>query len=50
VVPADHKWFTHLIVVEAMVATLEGLALKEPVMPPKQLATLQAARAALEAE
>ena len=50
VVPADHKWFTHLIVVEAMVATLEALALKEPVMPPEQLATLQAARAALEAE
>jgi PPK2 family polyphosphate:nucleotide phosphotransferase len=50
VVPADHKWFTHLIVVEAMIAALEDLDLKEPVAPPSQVAALQAARAALEAE
>ena len=50
VVPADHKWFTHLIVVEAMIAALEALKLKEPVAPPAQLAELQAARASLEAE
>jgi polyphosphate kinase 2 (PPK2 family) len=50
VVPADHKWFTHLIVVEAMVDALEALKLKEPEAPPEQLAELQAARAALEAE
>jgi PPK2 family polyphosphate:nucleotide phosphotransferase len=50
VVPADHKWFTHLIVVEAMIAALEALELKEPVMPPEQLAALQAARQALDDE
>jgi polyphosphate kinase 2 (PPK2 family) len=50
VVPADHKWFTHLIVVEAMIAVLEGLDLKAPVAPPAQVAELEAARAALEAE
>jgi polyphosphate kinase 2 (PPK2 family) len=50
VVPADHKWFTHLIVVEAMIAALEALELKEPVMPPEQLAALQAARQALDEE
>jgi PPK2 family polyphosphate:nucleotide phosphotransferase len=50
VVPADHKWFTHLMVVEAMIAALEALELKEPVMPPEQLAALQAARQALDEE
>jgi PPK2 family polyphosphate:nucleotide phosphotransferase len=50
VVPADHKWLTHLVVVEAMVAALEGLNLKLPSPPPEECARLQAARAALEAE
>ena len=50
VVPADHKWFTHLIVVEAMIARLTELDLKAPVAPPAQVAELEAARAALEAE
>jgi PPK2 family polyphosphate:nucleotide phosphotransferase len=50
VVPADHKWFTHLIVVEAMIAALEVLDLKAPVAPPAQVAELQAARAKLEEE
>jgi PPK2 family polyphosphate:nucleotide phosphotransferase len=50
VVPADHKWFTHLIVVEAMIHALEALDLKEPHVPPATLAELQAARSALEAE
>ena len=50
VVPADHKWFTHLIVVEAMVAALETLDLVVPVMPPAARAALEEAREALEAE
>ena len=50
VVPADHKWFTHLIVVEAMVAALEGLDLKVPCMPAAEVAALQEARETLEAE
>ncbi len=50
IVPADHKWFTHLIVVEAMIDRLTELDLKAPVAPPAQVAELEAARAALEAE
>jgi PPK2 family polyphosphate:nucleotide phosphotransferase len=50
VVPADHKWFTHLIVVNALIEALEALDLKAPEAPPAQVAELQAARASLEAE
>ena len=50
VVPADHKWFTHLIVVEAMVAALEALDLVVPVMPSAARGALEEAREALEAE
>jgi PPK2 family polyphosphate:nucleotide phosphotransferase len=50
VVPADHKWFTHLIVVEAMIATLEGLKLENPTMPAAACAALNEARKALEDE
>ena len=50
VVPADHKWFTHLIVVEVMVDALEHLNLKLPSVPPEEYARLQAARVKLEAE
>ena len=50
VVPADHKWFAHLIVVEAIIAALQALDLQVPAMPAAQLGELQRARAALEAE
>jgi PPK2 family polyphosphate:nucleotide phosphotransferase len=50
VVPADHKWFAHLVVVEAMTAALEALDLKTPSPPPEECARLRDARAALEAE
>jgi hypothetical protein len=50
VVPADHKWFTHLIVVEAMIDALEKLNLKLPSPPPEECARLAAARTELEAE
>ena len=50
VVPADHKWFTHLIVVEAMVAALEALDLKVPCVPKAEEEALQQAREKLEAE
>ncbi len=50
VVPADHKWFTHLIVVEAMIAVLDALNLHEPAMPAAQKAALLAARKSLEDE
>jgi PPK2 family polyphosphate:nucleotide phosphotransferase len=50
VVPADHKWFSHLVVVEAMVQALEALDLKEPSPSPEECARLKDARGALEAE
>ncbi len=50
IVPADHKWFAHLVVVEAMVQALEGLNLKDPSPSPEECARLQAARITLEQE
>ena len=50
VVPADHKWFTHLVVVEALIEALEALDLKPPVPSEAERAALAAARAQLEAE
>jgi len=50
IVPADTKWFTHLIVVAVMIETLEALELKTPCVPPDVLAELHAARKVLEAE
>ena len=50
VVPADHKWFSRLVVVEAMVAALEDLGLHLPVMGPEDHARLAEARRQLEAE
>ena len=44
VVPADHKWFTRLVVVRAMVDALEQLNLKPPVLDPAERAKLLAAR------
>src|SRR5512142_35918 len=50
VVPADHKWFTRLVVVEAIIAALEQLDLAFPTVPPGERKALQAARAELERE
>jgi PPK2 family polyphosphate:nucleotide phosphotransferase len=50
VVPADHKWFTRLIVVEAIIAALEKLDLAFPRVPPGERKALKAARAELERE
>ena len=46
VVPADHKWFTRLVVAETVVAAIEGLDLAwpEPALVPADIA---AARKAL---
>ena len=46
VVPADHKWYAHLVVVEAMIHALERMALSRP--PPE--GDLEEARRQLEAE
>ena len=47
VVPADNKWFTRLVVVEAIVQALEGLDLHYPRVTKAQKAALEVARKAL---
>ncbi len=50
VVPADHKWFTRLVVASAIVNTLERLDLAYPKIAPDMRKQLKAARQALENE
>jgi PPK2 family polyphosphate:nucleotide phosphotransferase len=50
VVPADHKWFTRLVVVEAMVAALEDLNLTVPSVDDAEKQHMAAARRQLEDE
>jgi hypothetical protein len=50
VVPADHKWFSRLLVAGAMIEALEGLDLKFPKIVGAALRELQQVRAALVAE
>jgi PPK2 family polyphosphate:nucleotide phosphotransferase len=47
VVPADNKWFTHLVVAAAIVETLEELGLSYPKVDPAKQKELQAARKTL---
>ena len=47
VVPADNKWFTHLVVAAAIVETLEGLDLAYPKVDAAKLKGIAAARRAL---
>ncbi len=47
VVPADHKWFTRLVVAAAVVDALEELDVRYPKLAPEQLRALAAARKAL---
>jgi PPK2 family polyphosphate:nucleotide phosphotransferase len=47
VVPADHKWFTRLVVAEAVADTMKRLDLRFPTVDTKQKKTLAAAEAAL---
>jgi len=50
VVPADHKWFTRLVVAAAIVDKLESLNLAYPKVAPDMRKQLNAARQALENE
>jgi PPK2 family polyphosphate:nucleotide phosphotransferase len=50
VVPADHKWFARLVVVEAIVDALEDLGVRFPAVPRAQREELKAVRRALERE
>jgi PPK2 family polyphosphate:nucleotide phosphotransferase len=47
VVPADHKWFTRLVVAEAIVDAMKGLDLRFPTIDARQKKVLAAAGAAL---
>ncbi|WP_043337806.1 polyphosphate kinase 2 family protein [Belnapia moabensis] len=44
VVPADRKWFTRLVVAEALAQTLDGLDLHYPVVSPETRALLEEGR------
>jgi PPK2 family polyphosphate:nucleotide phosphotransferase len=50
VVPADHKWFTRMVVVEAIVGALEQLDLSFPKVAPAERDVLKTVRATLERE
>jgi len=47
IVPADHKWFTHIVVSSAIIQTLKGLDLQFPKVDKERLKQLEAARKAL---
>jgi PPK2 family polyphosphate:nucleotide phosphotransferase len=50
VVPADNKWFTHLVVAAVAIDTLESIKPSFPTLDDEKKRELAAARAALEAE
>ncbi|MBZ5697757.1 MAG: polyphosphate kinase 2 family protein [Acidobacteriia bacterium] len=50
VVPADHKWFTRLVVAEALIHSLEELDLSFPKMDSEKRRDLKKAQAALKRE
>jgi hypothetical protein len=47
VVPADHKWFTRVVVAAAIVDVLVDLDLKRPPLDPAERRALDAGRAEL---
>lgn len=50
VIPADHKWFTRLVVAASIIETMESLDLKFPKLSDEQRGELAAARELLEAQ
>jgi len=49
-VPADNKWFTHVVVAAAIIDTLASLGLEYPAVGAEQLTELAAVKRALQAE
>jgi hypothetical protein len=47
VVPADNKWFTRMVVADAVIETLGSLGLKYPDVGPDKLKELAAAKRTL---
>lgn len=50
VVPADHKWFSRLVIAEAIIARLQELDPQPPALPEAEQRRLKTARAALQRE
>jgi hypothetical protein len=50
IVPADHKWFTRLVIAELVVEALQSLDLAFPAVAKPQLEALAEARRRLESE
>jgi PPK2 family polyphosphate:nucleotide phosphotransferase len=50
VIPADHKWFTHVAVADIIVSKLKSLNLEYPTLSKEHLQELQSARELLESE
>ena len=50
IVPADHKWFSRLVVSRIIIEALEGLGLEFPALDPAQTRELAEVRRALESE
>lgn len=50
VVPADHKWFSRLVIAEAIIARLKELDPQPPSLPEAEQRRLKTARAALQRE
>src|SRR6266516_645489 len=48
VIPADHKWFTHIAVADIIISKLKSLDLKYPTVSKERLRELQIAREMLE--
>ena len=50
VIPADHKWFTHVAVADIIISKLKSLDLKYPTVSKERMQELQVARELLESE
>jgi PPK2 family polyphosphate:nucleotide phosphotransferase len=50
IIPADHKWFTHVAVADIIIAKLKSLKLKYPAVSKERTQELQIAREMLESE
>jgi PPK2 family polyphosphate:nucleotide phosphotransferase len=50
VVPADHKWFAHIVIADTIVRKLRSLKLEYPLLPPQMKKAIREAKRRLERE
>jgi hypothetical protein len=50
VVPADHKWFAHIVIADTLVRKLRSLKLEYPASPPLMKKAIREAKKRLERE